>query len=264
MEKNLGKLGYKVTWSQFDTGMAVAEAVSSGAVDVGTLGDAPSLFALGRGLNLTYIAGEPSAPKTEGILATKSSRIKKVSDLKGKKVAFNKASISQYLLLETLKKQGLTLKDVKPVYLNPPEASVAFAKGNVDAWVVWDPFYTVAANQGNTIVSDATGVVSYRSFYIGNNDFVKKNPKVIKETIKTFQAAGKEIEKNPNETAKLLNKATKIPTVTWEKILKHKPNTINFMDKQAVDDLQKQADDFLNLKFINKKLNINDHVWYPK
>ncbi|MGX4609792.1 aliphatic sulfonate ABC transporter substrate-binding protein [Priestia sp. JNUCC 25] len=263
LEKNLGKLGYKVKWYEFNTGIAVAEALNAGSIDIGSLGDSPSLFGKARGLDFVYIASEPSVPESEGILVKKDSSIKTIKDLKGKKIAFNKASISQYLLLKTLKSEGMTESDIKPVYLNPPEASVAFSQGQVDAWVIWEPYFTTTANKGNRVLSDATGLVSFRSFYVAGEDFVKDNPKATKRIVLELQKVGKEINKNPKEAAELVSDATKIPVDTWKEILKKKPADVQFMNQKAADDLQDQANDLLEMKLITKQIDVQNSYWAP-
>lgn len=69
-----------------------------------------------------------------------ASPIQSIADLKGKTIAFQKASIAHYVLIKALKEEGLSLDDVDLAYLPPPEANVAFSQAQLDAWVVWDPF----------------------------------------------------------------------------------------------------------------------------
>ncbi|OUM86822.1 MAG: sulfonate ABC transporter substrate-binding protein [Bacillus thermozeamaize] len=263
LEEILEPLGYTVAWSEFNTGLAVVEALSAGNIDFGNVGDAPSLFGLARGLDFVYVASEPSAPQAEGILVKEDSPIQTVADLKGKKVAFNKASISQYLLTKALASAGMSMSDVEPVYLAPSDASIAFAQGEVDAWVVWDPYFTVAAENGNRILTDGKGLVPYRTFYLSRKEYVDQHPDVIKQVVEELQKAGKQINENPREAADLLSKATKIPVSVWEKVLHKKRSDANFMDQQAVDDLEVQADDFLNIGLIDKKVQVADAVWRP-
>jgi len=63
-------------------------------------------------------------------------------------------------LVQALEKAGLKYSDIHPIYLPPVEARAAFDSGNVDAWVIWDPFLTVArvATKARTLV-DSGGLV---------------------------------------------------------------------------------------------------------
>ena len=68
------------------------------------------------------------------------SDIKKVSQLKGKKVSYSTGTITQYLLLNALTKAGLSFDDVEAVNFVGLGGQVAFENGDVDAAVTSDPF----------------------------------------------------------------------------------------------------------------------------
>ncbi|WP_338448891.1 aliphatic sulfonate ABC transporter substrate-binding protein [Niallia oryzisoli] len=260
LQKDLEKEGYEVKWSEFNTGSSILEALNARSIDFATAGDIPSIFALSKGSDFKYIASEPSSPASQGILVGKDSHIKSVKDLKGKKIAFNKASISQYLLTQSLHSVGLSIDDVEPVFLNPPDASVAFEQGEVDAWVVWDPYLTVSESKGNTILSDIPNV-PYRGFYFTTTEFAEEHPELVEKFVEHLAQIGKEIDQNPVEAAKLLNKETNIPQETWEKVLTKKKSDVNYMDQQVVQDLQAQADNLYKIGLTDKNVEIKDYVW---
>jgi sulfonate transport system substrate-binding protein len=86
LESKLAALGYRVTWSEFPAGPPLLEALNAGAIDFGSTGEAPPIFAQAAiGSRLSYIAHEPPAPLGEAILVPRESPIKTVADLKGKK-----------------------------------------------------------------------------------------------------------------------------------------------------------------------------------
>ena len=81
----------------------------------------------------------------EQILVRTDSSIATVKDLKGKTILVAKGSAAHANVLEHLADAGLKPKDVKLVFLQPADALSAFANGQGDAWVIWDP-YTAQAN----------------------------------------------------------------------------------------------------------------------
>ena len=263
LQKELEGFGYEVKWSEFNTGSSILEALNTGSIDFANAGDIPSIFALSKGSDFKYIAGEPSSPSSQGILVSKDSGIQSVEDLKGKKIAFNKASISQYLLTQSLHSVGLKIDDIEPVFLNPPDASIAFEKGEVDAWVVWDPYLTVAESNGNVILEDIPEV-PFRSFYFATSKFAEDHPDIVELYVKHVAKVGEEIDKEPAEAAKLLEEATNIPTETWVTVLNRKTNDVHYMDQQAIDDLQAQADNLVEIGLTNQKVEIKDHGWFPE
>lgn len=264
LEKELGEDGYSIKWSEFSTASSILEALNAGSIDIANGGDAPSIMALSKGMDFVYIAGEASATNAEGILVSKESGIKSLEELKGKKIAFNKASISQYLLTQALKSVGLTIDDVEPVFLNPPDASIAFEKGDVDAWVVWDPYMTVAESKGNIVLRDAEGIVPFRSFYFSTSKFADEHPEIVESYVKNVSKVGGSIDENPAEAADLLQKETNIAKDIWSKVLGRKKSDVSFIEDEAINDLQAEADDLLDIGLINKAVTIKDHVWEPK
>lgn len=82
----------EVKWIEFPAGPQMLEALNVGALDVGSTGDIPPLFAQAAGADLVYIGAEPPKPTAETILVRNDSPLRSVADLKGKKVAFQKGS----------------------------------------------------------------------------------------------------------------------------------------------------------------------------
>jgi sulfonate transport system substrate-binding protein len=89
LEQKLKPLGYEVVWTEFPSGPPLLEAINVGAVDFGTTGETPPVFAQAADAPILYVGHEPPAPRGEAIVVPKDSAIKNVADLKGKKVALN-------------------------------------------------------------------------------------------------------------------------------------------------------------------------------
>ena len=136
LEKRLAATGYDVTWTEFPAGPQLLEALNVGAIDFGTTGEAPPIFAQAAGAPLAYVGYEPPAPAGEAVIVPSDSPIKEVAELKGRKVALNKGSNVHYLLVRALEAFSLALTDVEPVYLPPADARAAFERGAVDARVI--------------------------------------------------------------------------------------------------------------------------------
>ncbi len=142
----------KISRVEFPAGPQMLEALNVGSIDLGSTGDIPPIFAQAAGADLVYVGVEPPKPKAEVILVPENSPIKTVADLKGHKVAFQKGSSSHNLLLRALRQAGLKFTDIQPTYLTPADARAAFQQGNVDAWAIWDPYYSAALLQGGVRV----------------------------------------------------------------------------------------------------------------
>src|SRR6476619_2262663 len=102
LEQRLAPQGWTVTWTEFPGGPQLLEALNVGAIDFGTTGEAPPIFAQAAGAPLVYVGYEPAAPRGEAIIVPKDSPIQSVADLKGRKVALNKGSNVHYLLVRAI------------------------------------------------------------------------------------------------------------------------------------------------------------------
>ena len=114
------------------------------------------------------------------ILVPKASTLASVAELKGKRIALQKGSSAHNLLLRGLAKAGLSIRDVQPVYLAPADARAAFERGSVDAWAIWDPFYSAIDVEGKArVLADGQGLGLIGPFMLGARGYVEANPEFV-------------------------------------------------------------------------------------
>jgi sulfonate transport system substrate-binding protein len=155
--------GYKVKWAEFEGAAPLYQAVQAGAADTGYSADLPALQALSGGVKVKNVAALKNDGTHVGIVVRKDSGIDSVKELKGQKVVVSsaKGSISEYLLANVLKQNGLSYKDVKVQYLLPTDAQAAFASGKVKIWATFGVYQAVGLEQGGKLLVDgADGRVS--------------------------------------------------------------------------------------------------------
>ena len=166
----LSTLPFKVSWSDFTSGPPMLEAMASGSVDVGGVGDAPPVFAASGGEQVE-IVGARSVPSgdQDALVVPKGSSITSIQQLKGKKIAYGSGSSANYHLLTVLNKAGLTTKDVTLVNLQPANALAAFTSGAVDAWDIWPPYVQqVVAQDGAKVLAIGSQYGSPYSFEVAS------------------------------------------------------------------------------------------------
>ena len=160
-----------IKWVEFTSGPPLLEAMSTGSVDLGAVGDTPPIFAQAANANIVYVAGSPIT-NGQGILVPANSTIREIKDLKGKRVGFAKGTSAHNVLIATLETAGLTYEDITPVYLSPPDAGPAFANGSIEAWAIWDPYFAIGEKRQNgRILINAYEVAKTNSFYLANRNF---------------------------------------------------------------------------------------------
>ena len=170
----------RIRWVEFAFGPPLLEALGAGAIDYGYTGDAPPIFAQAARANLLYAAAIPARDYGQAIVVPATSSIQGIVDLPGKKVAVAKASSAHNLLVAALESVKLSWTAITPVYLAPSDAAPAFARGAVDAWSIWDPFFAIAElkQKARALPIDRT-VSAQNSFFLVNGDFAAQHPDVV-------------------------------------------------------------------------------------
>lgn len=259
LEPRLAKEGVKVQWTEFPGGPQLLEGLNVGGIDFGVTGETPPVFAQAAGADLVYVANEPPAPTSEAILVPKDSPIKKVADLKGKKVGLNKGSNVHYLLVRALEEAGLTYADIQPVFLNPADGRAAFQNGNLDAWVIWDPYQAAAEKQLSArTLRDGKKLVDNHQFYLARRNYAAANPKILKILIEEVRGVGDWSKKNPAEVTKQVAPLIGLPEDITRIAVERQGYGVVPISKPVIDAQQKIADTFYSLKLIPKQLKIQD------
>jgi sulfonate transport system substrate-binding protein len=261
LEKRLAPLGLKVTWTEFPAGPQLLEGLNVGAIDFGYVGEAPPVFAQAAGADFVYTAYEIPTPHAEGVVVARKSPIQRVADLKGKKVAFNRGSDVHWFIVALLRKHGLDLGDIQPVYLAPADARAALERGSIDAWAIWDPFLAAVKAQGNArLLADAQGVASHHQFFLSQREFAQKRSNVIAIAMEELGKEGQWVRQNVSAAAAQLAPIQGLDAATIESGLTHYAHVYKPVDAAVLDEQQRIADTFYELKLIPRRIVTRDAV----
>jgi sulfonate transport system substrate-binding protein len=266
LRERLKPLGYRVEWPEFAAGPQQLEALNAGALDIASTAESPPIFSQAAGASLVYLAANSSDGRAVSLLVPKNSPIQSVKDLKGKKVAFQKASIGHYLIVRALEKAGLKLSDIESVGLAPPDANVAFSQGKIDAWFIWEPFVTrnVQNNSGRVLVDGGNGLRDTNNFISTNRKFYEENREVIKVFLDEVQKAQTWAKNNPKELAQLLAETTQLDPPTLEVMHNKYDFTLVPITEVIINKQQEVAEKWYNLGLIPKKVNVRDGFLTPE
>ena len=112
----------KIEWKEFPAGPQMLEALAVGAVDFGSVGNTPPIFAQAADKELSYVGYEQVPANAQALLIPKNSRIGSIQALKGKRIAVQRGSSAHELLAKVLQKAGLSWQDIQPIWLPPADA----------------------------------------------------------------------------------------------------------------------------------------------
>lgn len=261
LDKALKEKGITIQWTEFPGGPQLLEAMNVGSIDVGHTGEAPPIFAQAAGTPLVYLGHEPASPASEAILIPEKSEIKSVAELKGKKVALNKGSNVHYLLVKQLEKAGLKYEDIQVVFLPPADARAAFEKGSVDAWVIWDPFFSAAETSAKAkILADGKDTVANHEFYLATRSYAENNKDTVKIVLDQLAKVDTWSKDHPKELAETLSPQLGIDVPSLERAAKRRSYGIQPIDDALISEQQKIADTFFKLGLIPKEIKVKDAV----
>jgi len=265
LEAALKPLGWSVQWYEFATGPVLLEALNAGSIDFGHAADTPAVFAQAAGVKAVYLAAEQPYPKGIAILVATDSPIKRVADLKGKRVAVGRGWNVQYLLARALEEAGLDFDDIQPAWVNnAADARSAFQSGRVDAVGLWDPFLAgeqIASNP--RVLRAGDGLSNNRTFYLAAPGFVAANGNVLRTVFAELKKTNDWADRNPQAVADLLAPQLGVPPAVLKLATERRRYTAVPVDAGIVAEQQRIADTFFRLKLIPRSPRVADAV-YPE
>jgi len=255
-------LGIEVKWVEFQFGPPLLEALNTGNIDYGYVGDSPPIFAQAASANLLYVAALPLSGRNEGIVVPTGSPLKTLADLKGKKIGVGKASSAHNTAIAALEKAGLAFSDVTLVYLPPADALAAFQRGAIDAWSIWDPFLARAEIALKArVLAFAGNVHKTSAFYIANRDFTSKNPDTVALLNAEFAKASRWGETNRGEVVSSLHTATGVEVEALKLAIDRSWFGVTPVTEDVATNQQIIADRYHKLGLIPKPIAVRDIVW---
>lgn len=267
-EKLLAKDKIKVEWiGPFPNHAPSLQAVTGGSADFGFGGSTtPALAAIIAGSPLVFTNFLVVNPRSTAIIAKDSSGINSIKDLVGKSVAVNRSGLGEFLLVAALEKNGVDRKQVKFVYLNPPDAGPAFAQGKIDAWSMWSPGVDIARSEykAHNIFfegSDLDFGIDFSS-WVTSRKFADENPEIVRAVNAAFVAEGKWASANPLETEIINQKEGGYSDAVRNTLAGYK-RSYDFYgvdDTKFVKGLQFAADWLSERQILPKKVTVAEHL----
>ena len=262
LEQRFEPQGVRVRWVEFAFGPPLLEALGAGAVDYGYTGDSPPIFAQAAHANLLYAGAIPARGYGQSIVVPAASSIPNVAGLAGKKVAVAKASSAHNLLIAALESVKVSWSAITPVYLAPADAASAFARGAVDAWSIWDPFFAIAElKQKARALPIDRAATAQNSFFLVNGDFAGKHPDAVATINGAVATATTWADQHRDQVAAILAGASGVDLVAESRSVERAEFTFGPLGNDVLAQQQAVADRFQRLGLIPAPIHVRDIVW---
>jgi len=263
--KRLDDVPYEIVWSQFPNAAPLLEALNAGAIDSGIGGDSAFIFAAGTDAKIKAIGAQATRGMGPVVLVRRDSPIRSLADLAGHKVATPRGSISHNHVLAVLEAYDQPYEAVSFAFLSPSDGRAALQSGAVDAWAIWDPYYSAAQQQGNVrVLADGSQLNLTGSFYLATRSFAERNGAFVQQVLDTFSQADALTLSQREQSIELLAAAMGLPKPVLASYLDHRPPTrITPVSAQTAAAQQHTADLFYASHLVPVKLTIADRIWHP-
>lgn len=160
---------YRVTFSEFNSGNLIAQAISADAVDVGGWSEIPLVFIAAANARVSVVATMDGPTTDQALMVPTGSPVRSVKDLRGKRVGYIRSTTAHYFLFRMLDQEGMSFSDIVPVALGMSQGLTAMRAGSLDAWATYGyAIQTLQADRSARILESAANILSGH-YFIGAN-----------------------------------------------------------------------------------------------
>lgn len=137
-------------------------------------------------------------------IAVVGRNVDTLDQLKGKKVGIARGSGGEVFWLAMIDKLKLNPADYTVVNVEAPEMVAALERGNIDAYVVWEPWVTrgLAAIKNTKVLRTQEGILEQGVYVYMNRGWIQKNPAPAEAFIRALADATDLINRDRKRAAK--------------------------------------------------------------
>lgn len=215
--------GLKINYYKFPTGKMALDALIGGGADIATTADIPIALAGLAEQEISMIATIEYSNDNIPVIARKDSGIKSPEDLKGKNVATTRGGGPLFFTHRYFERHGIGLTDVNLVFMNPSDMVNSLVKGDIDAFIVFEPYPYYAENElgsDNVIIFNPTDLYGETWNIVTMKDYESRNPENVEKFLMALIKAEEFLKENPDESVMIVSRYSETDPVTLEEMMK--------------------------------------------
>ncbi|MCL6654894.1 nitrate ABC transporter substrate-binding protein [Agrobacterium rubi] len=205
LEKEFANDGnIKIEWTFFKgAGPAVNEGFANDQLDFAYQGDLPALIGRATGLKTKFLLAS-GARKPLYLAVAKESGIKKIEDLKGRKIALQRGTNGHLATIKILEAHGLKERDVQVVNLDSAATVAALTSKDIDAAFGDTQLINLAAKGSADVIYTTKGDdprFGRNAGIIAREAFIDAHPEVTQRVVDAFVKAAQWSSDEANRAA---------------------------------------------------------------
>jgi ABC-type nitrate/sulfonate/bicarbonate transport system substrate-binding protein len=221
--------GIDADFKTFDDGNVALDSLLTGTADIGGTSELGGLVRVARGGKIFLMASGTQYADFFGIAG--KNTIKQPKDFEGKTVGMPKGSGAHLYFAKYGAFHKLDMSKINVRFLQAPEAIAALARGDIDAFFLWDPWLTRAVTtvpDTRIIARSGQDNIFRLNTYIWFSDKLQSDTELAKKAMKALVEAADWTMANRAEAAKIVGDAYHMPAATAEEIMKPMSWNINY------------------------------------
>jgi taurine transport system substrate-binding protein len=202
--------GTKVEFVTVRAGSEVISAMAGGSLDMCNLGSSPMVVGYANGVQASLVYIYKNIIDSEALVVQNTAGIKKLADLKGKRVGLPFNTSVHFAALAAMKTAGLGVNDVQLINMRADTIASAWSRREIDASYIWVPVIPKLVEDGGTVLFktgdlNATGLVMFDAFLV-RDEFKRKNPELVLAFLKDFEKMAVTFKQNPQDVVATMTK----------------------------------------------------------
>jgi sulfonate transport system substrate-binding protein len=222
LEKEFARDGIKVTWVKTVSSSNALQFLNAGSIDFGSTAGSAALVAKinGNPIKSIYVY---SRPEWTALVVAKDSKITKIEDLRGKKIAMVRGTDPHIFTVRALLAAGITDKDYTPVLVQQhADGGTALLRGDVDAWAGLDPMMAQHEVKDGAKLFFRKPEANTWGILNSREEFLKENPSIARRVIAAYEEARKYSLANYDELKRIFIGVTGLDPDVVDKQLKER------------------------------------------
>lgn len=199
--------GLNIQLMEYTTGLAAANAMLKGEVDLSTASD---FVIAGKAMEKQRILdmGTIAEFQNEYVIGRMDKGIHDISELAGKKIGLTRRTSTEFNFGRFLDLHGLNIGQVTTISLSPEKAMNALLSGDVDGVVIWEPYASMVKERlGKTVVewSSQSGQSKYWNL-IGTDTWLTDHPDLARRVLNSLSQAENYLVHHPDKAKAFVQK----------------------------------------------------------
>ncbi len=213
LARSLGWLhGGNIRLNEYSSATEVMRALRDGSIEAGALTLDEVLSLAANDVSLRIVLLMDVSHGADAVIARAASGVHTPADLRGRKIGVESSALGAYMLSRMLEKSGLKLTDVHVVSLPLEQQEAAFAAGDIDALVSFEPVKSRLVARGGQVIFDSSQISGEIVDVLAvRESFLAQYPDAFRQLTTQWFRALDYIQQHPADAAQRMQPRLRLP-----------------------------------------------------